>query len=203
MVVQEEGRGMKTLTDMAREHNGYVTSTQVTSIGIPRRLLSEAVDAGELVQVDRGLYALPETWEDPYLVAQHRFAKGVFSDGTALYLHGMTDRAPIQLTMTFSRNYNKTAAKAAGIVCRSCADRVLALGLSEVRTMYGNAVRAYDLERTLCDMVRGQRFVDEQMVNPAMKAYVSRREKNIPKLLGYARELGVESKIQSYVRVLL
>lgn len=155
------------------------------------------------MKIDRGLYALPETWEDPYLVAQHRFAKGVFSDGTALYLHGMTDRAPVHLTMTFSRNYNKTAAKAAGIVCRSCADCVLGLGLTEARTMYGNVVRAYDLERTLCDMVRGQRFVDEQVVNPAMKAYVRRADRNIPKLLGYARALGVEGKIQTYVRVLL
>ena len=64
-------------------------------------------------------------------------------------------------------------------------------------------VRAYDLERTLCDMVRAQRFVDEQVVNPAMKAYVRRRDRDIPKLLGYARELGVEAKIQTYVRVLL
>lgn len=203
MDVQRGGGRTETLADMAREGNGYLGTSQVTAAGIPRRLLAEAVESGELVQIDRGLYALPETWEDPYLVAQHRFSKGVFSDGTALYLHGMTDRAPIQLTMTFPRSYNKTAAKAAGIVCRSCADGVLGLGLTEVRTLYGNAVRAYDLERTLCDMVRGQRFPDEQVLNPAMRAYMHRRDKNIPKLLGYARELGVEGKIQNFVRVLL
>ena len=136
-------------------------------------------------------------------MAQHRFTKGVFSDATALYMHGLSDWVPFQLTMTFSRNYNKTAAKAAGIICRSCADGVLGLGLTEVKTMYGNLVRTYDLERTLCDMVRGQRIVDEQVVSPAMKAYVRRRDRNIPKLLGYARDLGVEGKIQAYVRVLL
>ncbi|ACU95069.1 hypothetical protein Ccur_13950 [Cryptobacterium curtum DSM 15641] len=194
---------METVADIALVQNGYVSSAQATAAGIPRRCLAEAVEAGELVQVDRGLYALPETWEDPYLIAQHRFAKGVFSDGTALYLHGATDRAPFQLTMTFSRNYNKARAKAAGIICRSCADEVLGLGVAEVRTMHGNAVRAYDLERTLCDMVRGQRVVDEQVVNPAMRAYVRRADRNILKLLGYARALGVEGKIQNYVRVLL
>ena len=194
---------MDTLIDMARKRNGYVSSAQVTDAGIPRRLITEAVEAGLLVRVDRGLYTLPETWEDPYFVAQHRFTKGVFSDATALYLHGLSDRVPFQLTMTFSRNYNKTAAKAAGIICRSCADGVLGLGLTEVKTMYGNLVRTYDLERTLCDMVRGQRIVDEQVVSPAMKAYVRRRDRNIPKLLGYARDLGVEGKIQAYVRVLL
>lgn len=76
---------------------------------------------------------------------------------------------------------NKTAAKAAGIACRSCADGVLGLSLSGVETMLCNAVRAYDLERTTCDMVRGRRFPDGWVLDPAMRAYARRRGKSIPK----------------------
>ena len=97
-----------TLIEIAKGQNGYVSASQVTASGIPRRKLAEAVNTGELIQVGRGLYALPETWEDPYLVAQHRFSRGVFSDDTALFLHGMTDHAPFFLTMTFPRSYNAT-----------------------------------------------------------------------------------------------
>jgi len=46
--------------NIAAHHNGYVTSAQATDAGIPRRELMEAVRAGELVQIDRGLYALPD-----------------------------------------------------------------------------------------------------------------------------------------------
>ena len=56
---------MTALTDMAASRNGYITSAQATGAGIPRRELTEAVRSGELVQVDRGLYALPGIWEDP------------------------------------------------------------------------------------------------------------------------------------------
>ena len=189
--------------DIAKAGNGYVTAAQATAAGIPRRCLAEAVREGVLVQVDRGLYALPETWEDPFLVAQHRFSRGVFSDDTALYLHNMTDRAPFSLTMTFPRSYNKTGAKAAGVICRSCADKVLKLGLVQVKTAYGNPVRAYDLERTLCDLVRGQRVVDDQVVTPAMQAYVRRPDRDPVKLVDYARALGVERKIRTYLKVLL
>lgn len=93
---------MKELRRIAKGGNGYVTASQVTAAGIPRRRLSGAVVASELVRIDRGLYALPEVWEDPFYVIQNRFAKGVFSDETALFLHGMTDRIPFSLTMTFS-----------------------------------------------------------------------------------------------------
>ena len=115
----------------------------------------------------------------------------------------MTDRVPFSLTMTFPRSYNTAKARAAGIICRSCADDVLELGVCLVRTSYGNAVRAYDLERTLCDLVRGQAVVDDQVVSPAMQAYVRRADRDPVKLVDYARALGVEGKVRTYMKVLL
>lgn len=194
---------MEALLDIAAHNNGYITSAQATKAGIPRRELTEAVHKGELVQIDRGLYALPDVWEDPFLIAQHRFSRGIFSDDTALFLHAMTDRAPFSLTMTFPRSYNASTARESGITCRTCADEVLELGLVAVSTPYGNNVKAYDLERTLCDLVRGQKVIDVQIVTPAMQAYVQKPSRNPTKLVMYARELGVESKIRTYLEVLL
>ena len=116
---------------------------------------------------------------------------------------GYADRVPFQLTMTFPRSYGATKVREAGIEVRTCADEVLGLGLTTVRTPYGNEVSAYDLERTLCDIVRGHRAVDVQVVNPAMKQYARSREKDVQKLLGCARALGVEKKIRNYLEVLL
>lgn len=199
----EGGANMTTLLELASSTNGYITPSQAAAAGIPRRRFARAIATGELVQIDRGLYALPDVWEDPYLIAQHRFARGVFSDDTALFLHGMTDRAPFSLTMTFPRAYNAAGARKAGITCRTCADDVLNLGLYEMRSPNGNTVRTYDLERTLCDVVRGQKVVDAQLVTPAMQAYARRSDRDPAKLMRYAKKLGVEKKIRTYLEVLL
>ena len=63
---------------------------------------------------------------------------------------------------------------------------MLDLGACRVATQYGNAVRAYHVERTLCDIVRGQRAVDSQVVAPAMRKYATGRDRDPVKLLGYA-----------------
>ena len=194
---------MKAIVDLAQSNGGLVTTEQVMSAGIPRARISDMVKKGELERVQRGVYCLADTWEDEFLAAQLRFPKGVFSDSTALYLHGFTDHTPFQLTMTFPRSYRATKARESGIKVRTCANDVLELGLTKVKTSYGNQVRAYDLERTLCDIVRGQRVVDVQLVNPAMKQYVRSNEKDIQKLLNYAHALGVEKKIRNYLEVLL
>ena len=194
---------MTDLIDIAERGNGYISSSQATSAGIPRRFLKEAMESGEIVQVGRGLYALPDTWEDPLFVAQHRFARGTYSDETALYLHNMTDRVPFSPIMTFPRSYNAKAARESGIVCRTCADDVLDLGACEIRTQYGNVVRSYDIERTLCDLVRGRKVVDSQVVAPAMQAYVGRKDRDPMKLIEYARRLGAETKIRGFLEALL
>mgnify|MGYP000869154783 FL=1 len=80
---------------------------------------------------------------------------------------------------------------------------MLELGLVELTTQHNNIVRAYNLERTLCDLVRGQGTVDSQVVIPAMRAYVKSSKRDVEKLVEYARRLGVEKKIRNYLEVLL
>ena len=71
-----------------------MTALEAKARGIQNRKLADAVDRGELVKMARGLYCTPETWEDEYVRAQHRFARGIFSHDTALYLLGLSDSAP-------------------------------------------------------------------------------------------------------------
>lgn len=194
---------MQDVLEIAHSQGGLVTTSQVEDAGIPRARISDMVRSGELVRVQRGVYCLTDAWEDEFLATQLRFPKGIFSDATALYLNGYTDRTPFVLTMAFPRSYSATKAREAGIEVRTCADDVLDLGLTTLKTPYGNEVRAYDLERTLCDMLRGRQDVDVQLVNPAMHRYVRSNNKDIQKLLEYASALGVEKKIRNYLEVLL
>lgn len=188
---------------IAKENGGLVTAAQVVGTGVPRARLSEMVKAGVLERVQRGVYCLAGEMEDGFLASQLRFPRGVFSDETALYLHGFNDRTPFQLTMTFPRSYRAASAREAGIRVRTCADEVLGLGIASLATPYGNEVRGYDLERTLCDMLRGQAISDIQVVNPAMKKYFRSGDRDIQKLLSYARALNVEKKVRTYAEVLL
>ena len=188
---------------MAAARNGFVTSAEVTEAGIPRRCLTKAVEDGFLLKAERGLYMLPDAWEDELLILQHRFKRGVFSHETALFLHGLTDRTPAEFTMTVPHGYNAKSAQAEGIVVKKSIERHHGLGLCAVETPYGNEVFAYDIERTLCDIVRGDGSLDVQLVNPAMKAYAASKDKNVNKLLRYAKEMGSERKIKTYMGVLL
>jgi len=191
------------IQEILKNNNGIVTTTQITEAGIPRRCLSSLVDSGVIYRVDRGIYALPETWEDELFFMQYRFSKGVFSHETALYLHGMTDRTPIRYTITFPFGYNTSSVKKNNIIAKSSSKDTYELGIITMSSPAGNPINVYDIERTLCDIVKGRHRSDIQVINQAMKTYASSKDKDIAKLMSYADQFRVKSKILRYMEVLL
>jgi len=205
----EVQKGLATTKDeaeilqMAETQHGIITSTQVTEAGIPRRCLSSLVSSGLLVRVERGVYTLPEIWEDELYVLQWRFSRGIFSHETALYLHAMTDRTPLRYTMTFPFGYNPHNVVKRGVVAKVASEETYPLGIMTLSSPSGNTIKVYDIERTLCDMVKTRHKADIQVVNQAMRMYAGSQQKNIARLLEYAQRLRVKSKILTYMEVLL
>ena len=191
------------IQQILKTNHGIVTATQVTEAGIPRRCLTAMSEAGVIYKVERGIYALPEAWEDEMFFLQYRYSKGIYSHETSLYLHGMTDRTPIRYTMTFPFGYNTGGVKRQGIIAKISTERTYELGIVEMASPAGNPMKVYNIERSLCDIVKARHDADIQVVNQAMKTYATSKEKDIAKLMRYADQLRVKYKVMQYMEVLL
>lgn len=189
--------------EKVRENNGVITTAQAVAIGFSRGSLKHLADTGRLEKSTRGVYNLPESWGDEFVELQGRFKKGIFSHGTALFLWGLTDQTPNTFQMTFPHGYNLCNVKAEGVHCSQAGKGIYELGITEAVTPGGNKVRAYSVERTLCDILRGSSDTDVQLVTFAFKQYAERQKKDLPRLSEYAKRLHVEDKIRSYLEVLL
>lgn len=188
---------------MAKGNNGTVTTAMVVAAGFSRGNIKYLVDKGMVEKSSRGVYILPETWDDEIFNLQNRFKRGIYSHETALFLWDLTDRTPNRYHMTFPMNYNLTNPKKENIRCAQCKKEIYNLGIEEVTTPGGNVVKAYSAERTLCDILKPHSRVDIQIVTEAFKRYVSNADKNIPVLSELAKLLKVEIKLRSYLEVLL
>ena len=191
------------ILELAKQNNGVITTSMVVGAGMPRGSLKYLADTGLLERSSRGVYTLPEAWEDEYVSTQSRYKRGIYSLDTALFLCDLTDRTPIHFNMAFPATYNLTNPKQEGILCRGAKEPYYSMGITEKNTPGGNRVRCYSAERTLCDILKPSNHVDVQVVSNAFKQYVARKEKNIPLLSEYAVILHVEEKLRAYLEVLL
>jgi hypothetical protein len=105
--------------------------------------------------------------------------------------------------MTFPINYNTTAMKRENISFDRVRSDLYEVGVIDIKTPGGNNVRAYGIERTLCDILRERSHTDTQIISEAFKRYSKSENKNIPLLSEYAKLLKVEKKLRSYLEVLL
>lgn len=188
---------------MLERQGGIVSTAQVSAAGIPRHYLCRMVADNLLHRVDRGVYATQEAWEDEMFLLQYKYSKGIFSHETALYILGFTDRSPIRFVMTFPYGYHAKSISSTNIRMTKVVKSIYKLGVIERKTTFGNKIRIYNLERTLCDIVKGNNSCDIQIVNQAMKRYVAFKEKNISRLLQYAEQIRVKPKILAYMEILL
>ena len=69
---------MDMILQLAKENNGTVTSAMFTEAGISRVSLKHMTDKGELERTGRGVYVLPNIFEDEIFTLQSRFKRGVF-----------------------------------------------------------------------------------------------------------------------------
>lgn len=188
---------------MAELNNGTVTTAMVVAAGFSRGNLKYLVDKGQLEKSVRGVYILPEVWDDEIFNLQNRFKRGIFSGETALFLWDLTDRTPNVYCMTFPINYNVTKPKEEKVKCTQCKPEWYEIGIKEVQTPGGNIVQAYNKERTLCDILRSNSSADIQIISESFKRYTTDKQRNIPLLSEYAKRLKVEEKLRSYLEVLL
>lgn len=187
---------------MNKSEDGTITAAQVTKVGLHRSVLQKLVNSGELYRYSRGLYVKNSAWEDEFYLLQRKYERGIYSHNTALYLLGYSDRTPAKFTMTFPKGYNTASLKAENIEVKRVVPKNYEFGIIEIRSPSGNSIRVYDLERTLCDILRGSGS-DIQIINEAMKRYAASKTKDIHKLMQYAEKLRVKPKILRYMEVLL
>ena len=182
--------------------NGMISTSEVTNAGIHRVVLKDLVDSGELIRFSRGLYVKNNSWEDDFYLLQQKYKRGVYSHDTALYILGYSDRTPAKYTMTFPKGYNTPSLKDENVNIVRVVEDNYNVGIIEILSPSGNIIKIYDLERTLCDILRGKGS-DIQIINSAMKKYASSKNKDINKLMKYADKLRVKPKILRYMEVLL
>ncbi|MBI9013202.1 MAG: abortive phage infection protein [Clostridiales bacterium] len=189
---------------LMKENAGILTSKVAGDNGIDNKVLQRLCNTGDIERISRGIYLDANFIEDEYFVMQLRCKQCIFSHETALYLHGLSDRNPIELTVTVPSGHNTRLMEEKEKYSFFYIKKELHdMGLISVKSSFGNSIEVYDIERTICDCIKKRNELDSDLVISAIKEYMNLSNKNLPKLLEYADKLNVRREVKQYMEVLL
>jgi predicted transcriptional regulator of viral defense system len=203
MVVKKKTAPIDKIRDILRDQNGILLASDLLKYGIPRTYLSILEKNGEIERVSRGVYTATSHFIDEMVVIQARYKVAIFSHETALYLLGLSDRTPLVYSVTVPAGYNATSLKASGVKVYFVNRGLYQLGSITMRSPHGNDIKTFDIERTICDVLRNRNQIDIQQINAALKQYVGKKDRNIDLLYRYARQFRIQKIVREYLEVLL
>ena len=185
------------------QNNGIIKTAQVLEAGIVKSTFYTYAKRRGLEQVAHGIYISPDAWTDSMYLLHLRCAQAIFSHESALFLHDLTDREPSTYSITVKTGYNPSSLQADGIKVYTIKKELHGVGIITMNTPFGNPVLAYDAERTICDLIRSRSGIEMQTFQNALKQYAKLKEKDLRKLMRYAKMLRVDKLLRQYLEVLL
>lgn len=191
------------LDKMVEEQNGYIRLIDAQNKGLSKYAVLEYVRQKEMERIAPGVYITEDAWEDRLYLLQIRNRNIIFSHETALYIHGLSDREPFAPVITVKRGYNAKHLKDLGAIIHTVREEWFTLGLMKAETFTGNIIRVYDKERCICDIIKRKNRMDIQIFQAAITSYFSDKDKDIHKLMNYAKTMQLEERVRQYTEILL
>ena len=189
------------LNNLIKKKDGLILTKDLEEENIPREYLSIFLKENKLEKIKRGVYTTPDTFNDEMYIIQQKNSRLIYSHETALYLHDLSDRDPLEYIVTAPYGYHNPHLKKENIKVHTVKKKLHLLGVMEKETIYGRKIKVYNKERTICDILKNRNNMAISMVNDAIKKYLTGKDKDVHLLLNYGDKLKISSILRKYLEM--
>ena len=186
-----------------KERNTYLSSASVKKQGRTAYYkMLESAKQGELIQVRRGVYANIDQLSGNMIDINAVVPEGILCLWSAWSIHQLTTSMPQAFHIAIKRGRKVSIPSFPRIEVHHYTEDLLKIGVISM-IIDGFNIRLYDVERCVCDAVKFRNKVGMDVCSEIINNYLERPDRNLSKLMDYARRLRVGKIIEQYLQVKL
>ena len=186
-----------------KERNTYLSSASVKKQGRTAYYkMLESAKQGELIQVLRGVYANIDQLSGNMIDINAVVPEGILCLWSAWSIHHLTTSMPQAFHIAIKRGRKVSIPSFPRMECHHYTESLLKIGVISM-IIDGFNIRLYDVERCACDAVKFRNKVGMDVCSEIINNYLERPDRNLSKLMDYARRLRVGKIIEQYLQVKL
>ncbi len=187
------------LIDYFKENKGYIHTQNIRS---KRNLFIELhnmVQAGEVVQLKRGLYKHPK-----YSILDHWQEVSVIYPKAVLYLfsafayYNLSTYMPTQAHLAINRKSKLTVTAYLPVKLHYIHEQHFHKHIINIE-----GVNIYNMERTICDGIKQQKQIGTDIMTEVIKSYIKKDNSNLDRLSKTAKEINMESKVNQIINIMV
>lgn len=196
---------LEQINDLVEENGGLVKTSDIEALGVDYRRVLAFLDEGYLIRVKNGYYTTKyfECSEDQWIYKLFG-EDGILTMESAMYVYGYLKDRPYKWSIAINKNTSKSRFNLDYPIVEPyyTEPEVMELGVTET-DFAGGKMKVYSKERLICDFLKYQEKVDREDFKKGVWAYIMDEDKDVAKLMEYAKERKVLKKVQSMIGVWL
>ncbi len=192
------------IQQLMEQHGGIVKTSQLYTLGMDYRRIQTFVEDGLIERVKNGYYSMNYRKKREEDIITAMFSDCVLSMESALYCYHYLKSRPFKWTLAVDKNTSKSRFKMDYPLVQPYYTEPEVLQIGTKSIVLGNSeMMIYEKERLVCDILKYENRMDRNDLQQALRAFLSDKEKDIAKLLEYARERKVLAKVRNQIGVWL
>ncbi len=190
---------------LIRQRNGIIRTADALQSGIHPRILYQLRDAGDLVQISRGVYRLadqPPVSNVDIVTVAARIPRAVICLVSALAFHDITTQIPHAVSIALEKGAEQPRLEYPPLAVHRFSGKALTEGIQE-HVVDSVTVRVYSPEKTLADCFKFRNQLGMDVVLEALKLYKARKSFNVGELIKCSKVCRVETVMRPYIEAVL
>lgn len=196
---------LEQINDLVEQNGGLVRTSDIEALGIDYRRVLAFVEEGYLIRVKSGYYTTKyfECSEEEWIYKLYG-EDGILTIESALFAYGYLKERPFKWSIAINKNTSKSRFKIDYPVVEPYYTEPEVLEIGVTTTEFGGGqMKIYEKERLICDVLKYQEKIDREIFKQGVLSYIMDEDKNVAKLMEYAKERKVLKKVQTMIGVWL
>lgn len=192
----------KRINKLFKSGGGVLTTGELNEAEVSYYFIKKLLQNGQIERIKQGVYRWTEGIEDEWVEAKKIVPQGVFCLFSAALSHDLSTFVPSAYHLAIPWKDKVTLPEYPPIRLYFWKDNQYNLGKFNYKKDTVD-VAMYDLEKTVCDFVKFRRKVGLDITKEVIRNYLSRKDRNLNKLMAYSRQLKISSVVERYIEVLV
>ena len=193
------------IVNFVYKKNNIITIDDFKEAKIGFYYINKLIEDNYISRIGKGIYGKNDSFEDEYFIIQNRYKNAIFSYNTTLFFLNKTEVTPNIIDITIPNDYNVSTIDTKKIRVHYTSRDNLELGMIKIKSPFGNDIKAYNLERTICDIVKNESKcgLDIEQRNKVIKNAFAEGSIDGTTIIEYAKKLKCTKKIRAIMEVMI
>lgn len=192
----------KDLISLFKDHNGYLTKGQLPNRALYDKL-RKLIDEGKVERVKNGIYFMQEATDHPEQVDISLVVPGGVLCLYSCWAHyELTVQIPQAYHIAIEKSRKVTLPGYPPIQLHYWQKEYHEMGIVQMK-ISGYLVSMYDIHKSVCDAVKFRNKIGMETMSEILKNYLKRKDRNLTRLMDYAKKMRVANILKTYLEVQL